>query len=159
MRCCADHWAVMRKAVHDRGLSHLVAGSGHEAVARTMREIEAHEKGTPPPDTDFDPLMAMNWSFVSKVMDKLGLSVMAPRTEPDGMPDNIDEAGFNHICPLCVVRRQFDTHNTATGRCDNPGCDIQLAPGEPSWDLGWVEGCADAMFQQAVEKGLVKPHG
>lgn len=159
MRHCPEHWAAMRKAVHDRGMSHLVAGDNKDALARAMREIDAHQAGEQPAASDFDPLMAMNWSFTGKLMERLGMSVMVSRTEEDGMPENKDENGYNHYCPLCVVRRDFAAHNTPTGKCGKPECDIVIKPGEQSWELGWIEGCADAMYHTAVEKGLIRHHG
>ena len=153
---CMEHWTAMRTKVEELGLSHLVASSGTEAVDRAVRELEAAQEGEKALASDFDPLMAMNWAFQGRVMETLGLGVMANREEQDGMPENRDDGGFNHLCPLCVVRRDFDTHNTPTGKCSNSECNIEVKPGDKPWDKKWIDGCGDAQYQHAVELGLVK---
>lgn len=141
MRCCADHWAAMRKAVHDKGMSQLVSGSGQELLERTELSFDdangsaalakAKEKQS------FDPLAGMTWNFYGRVMQSAGLWVMGERpAEPDGMPENDGQ-----YCPLCIVKRDFDAHNTPTGACGDPKCIIRVKPGEPPWDEAWIEGC------------------
>lgn len=157
MRPCAKHWTEMRLAVHDRGMSHLVTENGEEVLARAVREMEALQEGEKLPAADFDPLMAMHWNFCGRVLERRGLVVIQDRgTEADGMPENRDEQGFNHTCPLCLVQRDFEAHNTVSGRCGRPECTVQVAPGEPSWERTWIENCADSMLQAAVELGLIK---
>lgn len=146
----------MRKAVDDCGLSHLVPGTGEEAMERMVRALESHQEGEKSSIVDFDPLSVMMWNFSSRVMERIGLSIMQSRSERDGMPENMDEAGFNHVCPLCVVKRDFDAHNTATGRCGNPECPIRMKTGEVAWDEQWLTSCADSMLQYAGEQGLVR---
>lgn len=144
MNSCKKHWDAMRAKVEALGLSHLVASSGQEAHARVVRELEAANEGGKAPVSDWDPLMAMSNNFFSRVMERVGLSLMQP-----------DDAGKMR-CPLCIVRWDFDVHNTPTGRCEKPECMIQVKPGETPWDEDWIESCGAAMLEYAVEKGLVR---
>jgi hypothetical protein len=126
---------------------------------KVAREVEALSGGDKPSLSDWDPLMAMNWNFVSRLLEGRGLPVMNDRgAGEDGMPENRDEEGFNHVCPLCVVQRDFNEHNTPSGRCATATCAIRVEPGELSWDQGWIAGCADSMLEYAVESKLVARH-
>lgn len=155
MRICKDHWAKMRVKVEALGLSQFVPGSGQEAMARTVRDLEAYQDGSKQLKTDWDPLSTMCWNFSGRVMEKIGLRIMMDRKDPDGMVENKDEEGFNHVCPLCIVRMDFDAHNTPTGVCGNPKCTIQVESGEQPWDENWIDSCGDAMLRHAVELKLV----
>jgi len=151
MKICQAHWAKMRAKIDALGLTHLIAADGKEAMDRAVRELEAAEEGTKPDKTDFDPLMAMTWSFTNTVLERSGIGVMMQRSpEPDGMPANDGD-----YCPLCIVRRDFDTHNTETGRCGDPACTVKIEPGEQPWDEYWIEDCGNSMHTHAVSLGLV----
>jgi len=159
MKHCDEHWARMRKAVDDRGMSHLVAGSGQEAVERVQREIEAHAEGDKPSPTDFDPLMAMNWNFCGRAMQTAGIVVMqekdayAYEVEAQyGIPRN-----DGHYCPLCLAKMGFLKHLRGDGgKCGEPGCEVVVKQDDRPWDEAWIEGCADAMHKHAVDIGLVR---
>ena len=151
MRICKDHWSAMRMEIDRLGLSSFVAGSGEDAMARAERDLESHLEGAKPLVSDWDPLMAMNWNFCSRVMESWGLRIMEQRHQiDDGMPEN-----GGYVCPLCVVRRDFDTHNTDTGRCGEVGCNIQVKPGTIPWDKNWIASCAESMMEYAVEQKLI----
>jgi hypothetical protein len=143
MNACKKHWGAMRAKIEALGLSRFVASSGNEATERAVRELEAANEGGKAPLSDWDPLMAMSNNFFGRVLERVGLSMMEP-----------DDAGKMR-CPLCVVRGDFDAHNTPTGLCGKPECTIQVAPGEKPWDEDWIESCGDAMLKYAVEKGLI----
>jgi hypothetical protein len=79
MQMCTEHWNMCRKAVADRGMDGLVAGSGEEAADNV---VEAR----------FDPLMSLNWHFTADAMRCGGLYLMAD--DPSG-------ANGGHYCPIC----------------------------------------------------------
>lgn len=152
MKICAIHWSAMRKKVDDLGLSPFVAGSGEEALARTVANLERVAQTERPPDKEnWDPLMSMNWNFIAKAMNISGLGILSARRSEDGMPANDGQ-----YCPLCVARASFDAHNTATGRCLDSECTVQINPGESPWDDLWIGDCGDAMFDHAIAFGLIQ---
>lgn len=156
MRICLAHYSAMRKKIDDLGLTKFVAASGAEMMEREARHLENFlESGEKLDPTDWDPLASMGWNFAGRVMESLGLAIFEDRASIDSMPENKDEIGFNHVCPLCVVRRDFDHHNTPTGQCGKPECDIHVASGELAWDELWIQQCGDAMFEYAKENKLV----
>lgn len=87
MQMCQPHWEQMKQAVKDRGMWHLVARDGKEAVDAAVRQLEGEENAS-----DWDPLMAMNWNFFSAALEYGGLGVMGE-----------DENG-NQYCPLCLAK-------------------------------------------------------
>lgn len=91
MKICKDHWAALRNAIHVRGLGHLGASSGKEAMERAKKEIE----GTAT-DATFDPLMAANNNIWSKALELGGLYLMTRKA--DG----------SEYCPLCEVELQYE---------------------------------------------------
>ena len=78
MQFCQLHWGQLRKAIDDRGLSHLVAKNGYEAAKNTLAEA----KGQP---SNYDPLMPAHWMILSQSMEVFGLQVLGD------------------CCPLCEV--------------------------------------------------------
>lgn len=114
MKFCQPHWDELRKAVDDRGLSHLVAGDGQKAFEAMARELE----GRPEPG-DWDPLMAAHWAITAHALECGGLYLMGE-----------DEQG-NQYCPLCEAAKH------------------KANPTE------WINGCADAMLENARQKNLV----
>lgn len=153
---CKAHWKSMRKKVDDVGLTFLVAKSAEESVQNMQDEIDAIEDGRVD-ESKFDPLMSMYWEFTARVMETIGMSVMFTRgDEDDGMPKNVNDDSENCYCPLCIVRRDFNHHNTPTGMCGDPECDIRVQQGEIPWDEQWIEEAGNAMFKHAVKTGLVK---
>lgn len=131
----------MRAKVEAIGLTHLVAVSPQDAVGRVTRAIEA---GAEDPK-DFDPLMAMSNNFLMRVAEKIG-PAMIFSAGPDGKP----------WCPLCLVRRDFEAHNTPTGKCGKPACTITIKQGDQPWDEVWIESCGNAQLEFAKQQGLVK---
>ncbi len=86
MKMCPTHWAALRKAIDERGLSGLVAGDGKKAHAAMVRELD----GVPEPG-DWDPLMSANWAIFSEALKCGGLAMMG-----------VDEARKLR-CPLCMA--------------------------------------------------------
>jgi hypothetical protein len=79
MKFCQPHWDKLRTAIGSRGLGHLIAANGRDALARTVAEL----KGTAERD-DYDPLMAAHWMIVSVVQERIGLALY-----------------FGDVCPVC----------------------------------------------------------
>lgn len=146
MKMCKDHWARIKQAIDDRGLTHLVAKSDQEIEERITKELDGEED-----PKDFDPLMSMNSTLFGLVLERMGLVVLVERDEAeDGMPPN-----DGHVCPLCIIRKGYDNHNTPTGQCGDPECTVRMKPGELPWDENHIRHGADAMRQHAIELGLV----
>ncbi len=83
MQICKSHWDALRQAIADRGLSHLVAKSGEEAVAAIARQVEGQST-----KADFDPLMNANFAIFSAFLQDAGINAL----RFDG-------------CPLCEVAK------------------------------------------------------
>lgn len=92
MKMCQPHWDQIREAIRVRGLSHLGASSGIEALERLNDELA----GRATPDT-YDPLMDANNMIWSKALEFGGLYLMGQKD--DG----------SQYCPLCEV----DIHTPA----------------------------------------------
>ncbi len=88
MRICTDHWAKLRKAIDDRGLSHLVAKTGEEAHAAIIEQLQGAEN-----KAAFDPLMNANFAIWSAFLEDAGLAGLA----------------FEG-CPLCEVAKSDHPH-------------------------------------------------
>lgn len=87
MRFCIEHWARLRAAIHEKGMSQLVASSGAEAVARLRAELE----GTAD-DSTYDPLMSAHNAITARALQQGGLYLMMKKD--DG----------SDYCPLCEAR-------------------------------------------------------
>lgn len=81
MKFCQTHWDMLRASVESRGMGHLVAANGRDALARTVADLE----GRAEPD-DFDPLMGAHNVILSRALDAVGLGLM-----------------FGDLCPVCEV--------------------------------------------------------
>lgn len=128
MKFCQRHWDLLRSAIVERGLDHLLAKTGEEVVARTVAAIEHPERER----STFDPLMNAMWLLVNKVADVFG---------PQGMLLLIqDESDGSDRCPLCFLQVEHDK------ACQNPRCQ--------SFDL-WCGYAADDMLQEAKRLGLI----
>jgi len=72
MKFCHFHWDMLKNAVEDKGMWHLVAKSGQEAMERTKSEIE---DGSQP--GNFDPLMRLHWMISGRALEGLGLYLLS----------------------------------------------------------------------------------
>lgn len=86
MKFCQDHWTNLRKAIDDRGLTHLVAQGAEEAADRTIAELQGRSNL----DT-WDPLMSAYWNLSSKVLERVGLAALA-----------------EDFCPMCAVQESYN---------------------------------------------------
>lgn len=157
MKPCKEHWAAMRSKLEELGMSQFIAPSGKALHERMLADDPAER---------FEPLHGMLMSFLHRAVENHGLEVLGDRGEnpEDGMKDNFEDeitpegktVKFNHICPLCLVRRNFDHHNTATGRCEDAQCKIQIKPGELPWDEMWIKSCGEFYYGEAKRLGKIK---
>lgn len=83
MKFCQDHWNNLREAISARGLDHLVARSGEEAIQRAEQEI--NNTAT---DANYDPLMSAHWMIMGNALQGSGLYLMT-----------------GDYCPLCEVNK------------------------------------------------------
>ena len=116
MQFCKPHWNDLRKAIDDRGLSGLVAGSGEKACAALVRQLEGTDD-----KSDFDPLMNANWAIHMAALEDGGLYLLGT-----------DENG-NDYCPLCEAEKHGPPDIVADWI--NGCCDAQL---ETARELGLV---------------------
>lgn len=92
MRICADHWALMRAAVGENGMTALVAPDGETAHADLVAEL----RGESDPDHKrFDPLMSMHWHWTSHALRTGGLYLLMGKE--DGTP----------YCPVCEFAAHY----------------------------------------------------
>lgn len=82
MKICADHWAKVREAIKARGLDHLGAKSGQEAMADAVTQLQGGE-------TQYDPLMDCNNMIWGRGLELGGLYLMGQKE--DG----------SEYCPIC----------------------------------------------------------
>lgn len=82
MKICPGHWGKLRAALDARGIGHLGAKSGEEAVSNITEQLEG---GSPA----YDPLMDCNNMIWSRGLEAGGLYLMGQKE--DG----------SHYCPIC----------------------------------------------------------
>lgn len=95
----------------------------------------------------FDPLMEFAWYIYGRGLRAYGLMAMGHNPDPAYGDDG-------HFCPLCMARASFEHHNTPTGRCGDPKCDLQIQPGEEAWDTYTIRDTLDRMLKHCREEGL-----
>jgi hypothetical protein len=137
MKICKEHWARLRQGVDDRGMTQLV-GNAESAY----EELQGEPK-------EFNPLLHARYYIWTAGLEHLGLGVMVLDTSP-GAPND------GHVCPLCEARKSFDAHKSPSGRCSDPTCTVQVAPGDKPWDeVLMFDQCLDPMRKYCLEQGLI----
>jgi len=131
---CEAHWAQMQDKAKELGMQHLCSHNSKEAAEYFKSLLTAGASDSTVSDAEWDPLVAMNFNFMKRVLLTIG---------------------WVQDCPLCLVRGDFDVHNTETGRCGEDNCDIQVHPHEEPWDLQWIKDCAEAMKDHAASHGML----
>lgn len=117
MKFCADHWARLRAAIDDRGLSDLVASDGKRAAANLASDLQ---KGAAL--QTFDPLMSAHNDIWAHAMQ-----------QPSGMSVMYANEDGSERCPICWTR---DKHAES---CPGlPECALTSAGFE-----AWIEIAAD----------------
>lgn len=96
MKYCNHHWTMLRIAIDVRGLTHLVARDGAEAVKRLKSEAD----GTATPFT-YDPLMAAHNMVIARALKLGGIGMLG--TAPDG----------GEYCPVCEAMRGHASYQSA----------------------------------------------
>jgi hypothetical protein len=81
MKMCQSHWDKIIAAIKERGLWHLVAQSGEEAVTNLQKEAAGEA-------CNYDPLMAVNNMIFARAIEQGGLYLMAA-----------------DYCPICEVMK------------------------------------------------------
>lgn len=158
MKPCEAHWAALRKAIDDRGLTPLVSKDGEEGAARYQEVIDSLVANKEAPATAFDPLIQCYMEFVNRVLSNSSLSVL---TEKDDEAYAV-EARYDipkndgHYCPLCIVKIGFLLHlNSKDGRCGRDECPTVVKQGDEPWDAVWITKGADMVLVEARRLGLV----
>lgn len=134
MGFCRTHWNSMRAKLNELGMGRLGAQTPEEAVSFWQSQMQ-RGPGEAIPDPQWDPLLTMALNFLGRV---------------------VSVVGYESGCVLCLVRGDFDAHNTPDGRCTNSACDTRVAPEEEPWDTQWIDSCAQVMWAEALKRGLVK---
>ena len=71
MKFCETHWAELRRAIDERGLSHLVAKDGHAAAERLVSELDGTAN-----DRTYDPLMDAHNMILTRALEQGGLYLL-----------------------------------------------------------------------------------
>jgi hypothetical protein len=99
MKFCIDHWAKLRAAIDERGLTPLVSQGGASA-AEKMLNATADGASL----DNFDPLLAAHNMILKHALNAVGFEIFAPNS------DGTDR------CPLCFLRAEHEK------QCTNPQC-------------------------------------
>ncbi len=83
MKFCMPHWEALKKAVDDKGMTHLIHASGEAAIEACVRQVEGTDTAK-----DFDPLLNATWAIYGQFLHNVGLAGMV-----------------GEICPLCDVEK------------------------------------------------------
>ena len=127
MKFCQPHWNKLRAAIDARGLGHLGAKSGAEAVEAIVLELEGRPKEAMP-----DPLMTAHNMIVQAVGNRVGIVELIAETYGP--------------CPVCVgMKTNEGAPDSVTGRIFTP-------EEEESY---WIDGPADAVLAIFAREGLV----
>jgi len=148
MRFCEDHWADLRKAIDERGLTSLVSPTAEVALDRMRMELEERETIK----ESFDPLLHAHWAIVSNCFRLIELAGGTPlyflQSGPED-PVDLERYGEQHRgrvwsrCPLCYLNMVHEF------TCE--GCKLDKIKG-----YDWmIERGADDSFTRAVDFGLV----
>lgn len=98
----------MRDAIEQNGLSGFVAKDGKAALENEHRQLdEAKRTGTVSDETlrdTFDPLMSMNWHWMSTALSNGGFYLMT--VDERANPNN-----DGHFCPVCEFEKHSEGFN------------------------------------------------
>lgn len=104
MKMCQKHWDALRQGVHERGMGHLIPGSGQDAVDRIKKEQQG--EAVPP-----DPLMEAHNMILSRSIELLGMYILT-------MKEGTEASNEGHYCPLCEAREHLPAHPETGLLCD-----------------------------------------
>lgn len=146
MKLCDDHWAKLRAAIDERGLSGFISSDG-EAATKILAE-QLTNPDAPATVDNFDPLMNANMAIWSNTMGTLGPNAMYLMTE--GEPDPVDEKQYPLAagrtwpkCPICYLNLAHEL------TCKDAGCKLDVKRG---YDF-YIERAADDQAKRAEELG------
>lgn len=131
MRCCDKHWSMMRQAVEDRGMTHLIK-TAQENVEAAKDQFN-NNRG--PVADEYDPLMSMWWMVAGRAIQMGGMYLMQPGEE---------------FCPVCEAIENL----TGVPGLKIDGVDVE-STGE-NVEKSWIHGPADAAFEECVRLGLIQ---
>lgn len=86
MKICERHWTMLREGAERRGMAHLVARNGQEALQNAVLQLEGRER-----ESQFDPLMVANNLIWAAALRRCGLALMV-----------------GDLCPVCEGIRSND---------------------------------------------------
>lgn len=109
MKFCQNHWNILRKAIDDRGMGHLISRSGEECVRRLVAGSEHPSK------TTFDPLMGSHNQIIARSLNECGFEIM------------IQNDDGSDRCPICFLDMKHKEN------CVESGCTWTY---EDSWIQG-----------------------
>lgn len=153
MNGCHVHWMMLRAAIDERGLMHLVADDGPAAARRMASEFEEGRSAK-----NYDPLMGAWFAILSNAMETIkaaGGNPLYSMASPD-VPetpvdkDQIARAGLpeDATWPRCVVCYLNLAHRIT---CRDERCTLDRERG-----YDWmIDRAADDALQKATELGLV----
>lgn len=128
MQFCNLHWTLLRSAIHERGLFHLVAASGEECARRMQLAQQEQATGAVPSLDGFDPLMMSHQMIVTKAVELGGPNVL-----------------IGDLCPVCEAMRNLANTPCAYGRVHTAD---QI-------ERDWIEGPTNAVLGYARDNGFI----
>lgn len=137
MKFCDEHWSMLRTAIDDRGLGHLVSQSGDQAAARITSQLELGQS-----QHNFDPLVNAHFAIISnvmKIMSNVGINPLYLFNDQVHAPEGRND------CPLCEMNW---LHRDG---CVDPRCVLDKERGYDRF-IGYA---ADEQLQEARRLKLV----
>ena len=134
MKFCDHHWAMLRTAIDQRGLTQFVQGPDQHAT--TMQAVvEAMQGGNNDlarqleREAPYDPLWSALWMIQNRALEQGGLYMMT-----------------GDHCPVCEAMKHLGS--------------LPLEPngpavGEAFVEQEWINGPADAAHQECIRRGLL----
>lgn len=148
MNFCQEHWDMLRAAISERGLDHLVAPDG-ETVAMQVKAQAEEGEATP---TSFEPLMGAMFAISGNAMDLVKsqggnaiyfLDGGSPEQPIEGIPGYVGRTWPR--CPLCHINLAHEIF------CRVPNCTMDKERGYDHW----IDHAADDQVTAAKELGLL----
>jgi hypothetical protein len=104
MKFCQPHWDKLRAALKERGVDHLGAKTGEQAIADMSADFDGRER-------EYDPLMDCHWMITNRALESGGLYLMGAKE--DG----------SQYCPVC----EAEAHGVPVDSWINGAADAGLA--------------------------------
>ncbi len=89
MQMCQRHWIILKEAIKERGLNHLVSADGEDLLRKELKHLEGTAQS---PMDGYDPLASAMWAIMGNSLKALGPMAM-----------NLLDSNHPADCPLCYM--------------------------------------------------------